>query len=208
MIRGSSVRMSFNPPADYYCEELAPLDEQVCGLIAKRKELSENNPGFPELERIESWSKQFGLDENWLRRVFASLHNERHYSPEPPIEPAGFLKFVPILKSVEIDQIIYAVTHMKQYSNASVVYIEVEVNRDEPNVRLRYANFDLAISPEYRCRMNGGSGHSKWMQHSFIVTPPLPDNLSGIEFRLSAKRFPQEPEIQELSLPEIPVTIK
>lgn len=208
MIQAPLTRMSYRPPTDYYCAELAPLDEQICGLIAKRKELSENNPGFPELERIASWSKQFGLDENWLRRVFASLYTERHYSPEPPIEPARFLKFVPILKSVEIDKVIYAATHLKQYSNASVVYVEAEVNIDEPNVRLRYAHFNLDISPEYQCRMNGGSGHSKRMQHSFIVTPPLPDDLTGIEFRLSVKRFPQEPEIQELSLPETPVTIK
>ncbi len=31
-----------------------------------------------------------------------------------PVEPTGFLKFVPILRSVVIDNMMYAVTHMKQ----------------------------------------------------------------------------------------------
>lgn len=198
--------MSFRPPTDYYCEELAPIDEQICGLLAKRKELSNNNPGFPKLDRISAWSHQYELDEDWLRRIFAYLYGEHHFVPQ--IEPAGFLKFVPILKSVEIDSVMYAVTHMKQYSNASVVYIETEVNSDEPYIRLGHVSSELSISPEYQCRFNGGSGQKKGMQHSFVVTPSLPEDLTGVEFRFSVKPYPLEPQIQELFLDESTVTIK
>lgn len=45
------MQTSFRPPTNYYCEELVPVDEQICGLLAKRKELSNNNPGFPNLDR-------------------------------------------------------------------------------------------------------------------------------------------------------------
>ena len=200
------MRMPFRPPTDYYCEELASIDEQICVLLAKRKELSNNNPGFPNLDRISAWSQQYGLDEDWLRMTFAYMYGEHHLLP--PIGPAGFLKFVPILKSVEVDSIIYAVTHMKQYSNASVVYIETEVNNDEPYVRLGHASFELFISSKYQCRPNGGCGQKKGMQHSFVVTPSLPDDLSGVEFLLSVKPFRQEPEIIELSLKDISITIK
>ena len=70
--------------------------------------------------------QKYGLNENWLRRIFAAymLYEGRL---QPPVEPTGFLKFVPILKSVDIDNMTYAVTHMKQYSNASVVYVETEI---------------------------------------------------------------------------------
>ena len=187
MRKTSLTRMSFRPPSDYYCEEVAPIDEQICGLLAKRKELSNNNPGFPNLDRISEWSQQYGLDEDWLRRIFAYMHGKHHLQTQ--IEPTEFLKFVPILKSVEVDSIMYAVTHMKQYSNSSVVYIETEVNTAEPYVRLGHANFELSISPEYQCRPNGGCGQDRGMQHSFVVTPSLPDDLTGVEFHLSVTPF-------------------
>ncbi len=185
---------------------MAPIDEQICGLLAKRKELSNNNPGFPNLDRISEWSQQYGLDEDWLQRIFAYMYGEHHL--QTLIEPTEFLNFVPILKSVEVDNIIYAVTHMKQYSNTSVVYIETEVNTVDPYVRLGHANFGLSISPDYQCRPNGGCGQDRGMQHSFVVTPSLPDDLTGVEFHLSVKPFRQEPEIEELLLTEISVTIK
>ncbi len=67
-----------------------------------------------------------------------------------------------------------AVTHMKQYSNASVVYIETEVSNAEPYVRLGQASLELLISTEYQCRPDSGCGHKKGMLHSFVVIPRLP----------------------------------
>ena len=97
----------------------------------------------------------------------AFMHGEDRL--RSPVDPAGFVKFVPVLKSVVIDNMMYAVTHMKQYSNASVVYIETEVNTAEAFVRLGHASFELFISPEYQCRQSSGCGHGKGMQHSFVV---------------------------------------
>lgn len=134
------------------------------------------------------------------------MHGEHHLLP--PVEPTGLLKFVPILKSVEIDGVMYAVTHMKQYSNASVVNIETEVKTSEPFVRLGHANFELSISPEYQCRHIGGYGQKKGIQHSFVVSPSLPDNVNGVKFHLTVIPFPEIQKIQELSLVEISVTIK
>ena len=201
------MEMPFRPPTDYYYKDLATIDEQICELLAKRKELSNNNPGFPNLELISEWSQKYGLNENWLRRIFAAyMLYEGHL--QPPVEPTGFLKFVPILKFVEIDNMTYAVTHMKQYSNVSVVYVETEINTPEPYVILGHASFELFISLEYQCRQSHGSGHGKGMQHSFIVTPALPDNVSELEFRLSVKPFPENPGFQKVSFKEITVTIK
>jgi hypothetical protein len=197
--------LRFRPPTDYYCELLAPIDEEICALFAKRKEISKDNPGFPHLALITSWCQQYGLNEDMMRSIYGYMYNEHHFLPQ--VEPAGFLKFVPILKSLEIDGVLYAVTHMKQYSNASVVYIEIEVDTAEPYVRLGHAGFELFISPEYQCRPNGGCGQKKGMQHSFVVTPALPDDVTGVGFRFTVKPFPDVPEIQ-VSLAGISVTIK
>lgn len=199
------TRLPFHPPTDYYCEELTPIDGQICELLAKRKELSDDNPGFPHLDQILAWSQQYGLNEDWLRRIFLLMYGE--HNMVTPVEPSAFLKFVPILKSVEINHVVYAVTHMKQYSNASVVYIETELNKNEPFARLAHNRVELYISPEYQCRQNGGYGQQKGMVYPFVVIPPLPDEVAGIAFNLTIKPFREIPEIQEVALEET-VTIK
>ncbi|MDR3542077.1 MAG: hypothetical protein P4L69_14075 [Desulfosporosinus sp.] len=199
------MRMPFRSPTEYYCELLAPIDEQICALLVKRKEISNDNPGFPQSDLIAAWSQQYELNEDWLRRIFAYMFGEHHFLPQ--LEPAGFLKFVPILKSVEIGGVFYAVTHMKQFSNASVLYIETEVITADPYVRFGHASFDLFISADYQCRHDSGCGQRKGMQNSFVVIPPLPDKLDGFEFFLTVK--PRVvPEIQEVYLTETTVTIK
>ena len=202
------MRMEFQPPTDYYCEQLAPIDEQICALISKRKELSENNPGFPSLELITAWCQQYELNEAMTQSLFTALYNENSFSAHFQVEPNGLLGFVSILKCVEIDSVFYSVTHMKQYDNASVVYIEIEVDNSEPYVRLGHARLDLAISPEYQCRQHRGNGIDKGMQYSFVVAPRLPDDLTNIEFRLSIKPFAEIPETLTVALSEATVSIK
>ncbi|WP_019849380.1 hypothetical protein [Desulfitobacterium sp. PCE1] len=194
----------FHPPTDYYCKELAPLDEEICSLLAKRKELSNQNPGFPDPDLISHWSQAFVLKEDWLRIVFAHLHSEKHI--HVPVEPIEFLKFIPVLRSVTVDKLSHTVTYIKQYSNASIVHIETEMITSEPFVHLGHAMFELSIAPEYLCTLNRGSGSDKTIQHSFVVTPSLPDDISEVEFHLSVKPLP-EPEFQRVLLKEITVTI-
>ena len=195
----------FHPPTDYYCSDLAPLDEEICSLLAKRQERSGENPGFPNPDLISQWSQTFGLDEDWLRTIFTCLQREEYSHAQA--EPAGFLKFIPILKSVTVDNLSHTVTYMKQYSNASIVYLETEVISSDPFVQMGHAMFKLFIAPEYLCTLNGGSGSAKTWQRAFVVTPPLPDDLSELEFHLKVKPLP-EPEFHPVPLKEADVIIK
>lgn len=195
----------FHPPTDYYCSDLAPLDEEICSLLAERQERSGENPGFPNPERLSQWSQTFGLNEDWLRTIFACLQREEHSFAQA--EPAGFLKFIPVLKSVTVDNLSHTVTYMKQYSNASIVYLETEVITSDPFVQLGHVMFELFIAPDYLCTSNGGGGSAKTRQHAFVVTPPLPDDLSGVEFCLRIKPFP-EPEFYRVPLQGVEVIIK
>jgi len=183
---------------------LAPLDEEICSLLAKRKELSNQNPGFPDPDLISQWSQAFGLKEYWLCIIFSHLLSEERI--HVPVEPIEFLKFIPVLRSVTVDKLSHTVTYIKQYSNASIVHIETEMITSEPFVHLGHAMFELSIEPEYLCTLNRGGGSDKTMQHSFVVTPPLPDDISKVEFHLRVKPLP-EPELQRVLLKEIAVTI-
>lgn len=202
------MQMPFRAPTDYYCEVLAPIDEQICALLAKRKELSQNRPGYPQLERISVWSQQYGLREDFVRMLFASFYHESSFLPR--VEPTEFVKFVPILKSVEVDGVLYAVTHMKQYRNASVVNIETVIQEDETDDRFAPSLIELTISPEYSCRSEAGFAHKKGLQHSYVVTPPLPDDISRVEFCLNIKPQPynQIPDRRVTVEKEFSVAIK
>lgn len=43
----SKRRFQFEPPTEHYDNRIGAIDEQICGLIKQRKEISSNNPGFP-----------------------------------------------------------------------------------------------------------------------------------------------------------------
>ncbi|SPF41120.1 conserved hypothetical protein [Candidatus Desulfosporosinus infrequens] len=195
----------FRPPTDYYCESLAPIDEQICALLAKRKEVFENNPGFPHLDIISSWCKQYELREDFVRRVFAGLYHEYHHFSL--VVPTEFIRFVYILKSEKIGDVLYTIPYTKQYKNASRVYVETEVDTDDIKI-----HFELFISLEHECRPEGGIRHNRNMLRTFVVTPPLPDDMSGVEFHLTIKPTinPHRvaPEMQVVAMPALKVTIK
>lgn len=207
MVEGAvdMMRRQFRAPTDYYCKALAPIDEQICALLAKRTEISQNNPGFPHPDLILSWCQQYDLKKELVGSIFASLYYEHNFLPL--IEPSGFLKFVPVLKSVEVNGVLFAVTHIKQYKNASVVYVEAEAGKDETNLRFERLHFELFISKDYVCRPDHGCASSKGIQHSFVVIPPLPDDVEGLEFRLTIKPYDEVPEPRTI-LKESAVTIK
>lgn len=71
------IRKQFRAPTDYCCKALAPIDEQICAMLAKRKEISQNNPGFPHLDMISIWCQQYELNEQLMGSIFASLYYER-----------------------------------------------------------------------------------------------------------------------------------
>lgn len=191
-------------PTDYYCEEISPIDEQICSLLAERKKISNDNPGFPPLEAISGWCQTYDLNEQIVYGIFHSLYYADDFAGF--IEPSGFLKFVPILKTVEENQVLYTITHMKQYDNASVVFVEVENRKSDPNTYFGNARLELTIAAEYKCRTSGGSGHEKGIMHYFVVTPPLPDDVSQVPFRLTIKPFQDFHEIQRFPREEVTVT--
>ena len=59
-------RMPFERPTEHY-------DEQICEMLKLRKQLSNNNPGFPPFEYIFKWAETFELYENFLKNVFGTL---------------------------------------------------------------------------------------------------------------------------------------
>ncbi|PFA62808.1 hypothetical protein CN378_17340 [Bacillus sp. AFS015802] len=174
-------RMPFERPTDYYNDKLLPIDEELCALLQKRKEISHNNPGYPKLEDIVKWAEKYDVYEDLLRSVFGVLENEEAFKPQ--IEPEEFQYYRRILQAVETEECIYTVPFIKQYSNASVVHLNIDREYDESLEKQRFHRnsfWHLEIGEGYDCRVTGGGGSQEHTSFDFIVTPPLPEDLSGL----------------------------
>jgi len=187
-------RMPFEPPTKHYDQQIEALDDQICNLIKQRKELSNNNPGFPTRELIVKWSMKYNFYEDFLNSVFSHFFNEEIY--KPVVEPKGFQKNIPMLKSFEKDGVFYTVTFVRQFKNASVVHFTIDkeyYSGKEPRGFHEHSFFDLSIEGEvvdYDCQNNFGGGSGTHHSFTYTVSPALPDNLSNIKLIFKEGKMP------------------
>ncbi|MFL0198269.1 hypothetical protein ACJDU8_22290 [Clostridium sp. WILCCON 0269] len=180
-------RISFKRPTNHYDERIKQIDEKICELIKQRKEISNNNPGYPPLEYISNWAEKYDLYDELLKSIFASLWNDKIY--RVLIEPKEFQGNLPVLKSLEMDNRLFSVISICQYSNSSIVNFNIDWNNTSDSLerQSRHTHFELSISEKYDCRMLSGTGGDGHFHYNFIVSPPLPNDISGI--RLVFKEY-------------------
>lgn len=173
-----------------YNERVQTIDEKICQLIAQRKNMSDQ-PGIPTEQLLHQWAKIFGFHEEFLVALFGILQAEDDFQPQ--IEPKGFVKMIPVLQSFTKDQLFYAITSIRQYQNASVLHVvvdhEVLDEEEEPVVHtLMGGDFMLRVKDlegtQYSCQNRGSGGFDGHTAFQFVITPPLPDKLEGIELHL------------------------
>ncbi|HDR7742977.1 TPA: chorismate mutase [Bacillus pacificus] len=179
-------RMGFERPTDYYDERLYTIDEKICALLKERKELSDGNPGFPHDEAIYKWAKQYEFYPDYLNSLFSSMMDESEFKPR--VEPTKFQKHIPVCKTYEYKGIMYTVTFIRQYANASVIYLYSDW--DSTNEVKPHSFFQLSIDDTYDCWSEGGGGTDGHMSHHFVVSPALPNNLFGISLRFKELDMP------------------
>jgi hypothetical protein len=190
MAYGSSgIKMRFTRPTDHYDEKVTKIDEQICDLVKQRKEISSNDPGYPPFEYITGWAEKYGLYEDLLKSIFSTLWQENIY--KPTVEPEGFQKIVPVLKTIEVENKLYTVIAMRQYMNASIIIFNIEWDSTSDSLedQSMHMHYELFINADYDCRVIDGSGSSGHSHNNFLVFPRLPDDLSGIELTLKQYRF-------------------
>lgn len=176
----------FVPPTDYYDIGITEIDEQICGLLQRRRELSNGNPGFPTMDLIRHWSEKYDLSENYLTALFSSMLSEAHF--KPTVEPVNFQKNIPVLKGIDKEQIFYSVSMISQYENASKLYLNSihQAGQDQEAWQHHdYTYFELTViglEETYETRHVGGSGSLESEIHEFIISPALPDDLTAVQF--------------------------
>ncbi|PEC85326.1 hypothetical protein CN468_28240 [Bacillus cereus] len=183
-------QMTFERPTDYYDDRLYTIDEKICELLKERKELSGGDPGFPHDEAIYKWAKQYGFYPDYLNSLFSSMMDEGEFKPR--VEPTTFKKHIPVFKTYEDKGIMYTVTFIRQYANASVVYLysDWDSTNEAFNEVKPHSFFQLSIDDPYDCWPEGGGGTDGHLSHHFVISPALPDNLSGISLRFKEHNIP------------------
>ncbi|WP_078394755.1 hypothetical protein [Shouchella patagoniensis] len=188
---------AFTPPVDYYDESIKEIDEKICSLIRERKNRTNDDPGFPTQSLIGKWATKYRFYDGYLNDLFVTLLNEDMH--KPIIEPKEYLKNVPVMKSFEKDGLFYAVTFIRQYQNASIVYFTIDKehsNRNhDPHTYEEFRHFILSIKEgktDYDCALRSGNGSDGHMSYSFIVSPPLPVHETEMELIFSEVDFPYE----------------
>ncbi len=182
-------KLPFERPREHYEENIFSIDERICELIQKRKELSGNNPGFPPIEYIQDWAKKYGLYEDLLNALFGTLCADEQFRPQ--VEPSGFQRYIPVLKSVVKGHSLYSVTFIRQYENASVVNFNIDWDEAEDSLGDHHHFWELYINEDYHCTMEFGGGSGEHLNNNFTVSPRLPDDVSGLQliFRESEEPF-------------------
>lgn len=169
----------------YNDSRLVTIDEQICALLQQRKEQAAHTPGLPSDDTISKWAQQYGFDDTFLALFFQLIKSEKYYTSK--VEPSGFRHYIPVLKTVEKGERLYTVSYVRQYDNASVVQLLIDWDeQQEPQLtiqqKLERKHFGLYIDASYECRSKGTGGSNGHESSTYVVTPPLPDDLRGLHF--------------------------
>lgn len=91
------------------------------------------------------------------------------------------------MKAIEKDERLYAITFIRQFDNASVIYLTIDwdaPNISDPLEEMRRSRSEgalyLYINDNFDCRTTGKRGSEGHFTHKFIVSPALPDDLTGL----------------------------
>lgn len=178
--------MSFEPPTDRYDERVAGIDEQICELVKERKERAEGNPGFPMQTFVNEWAQKYDFSAMFLNSIFSTLYFEEMHGPV--IEPENFIKNVSVMRTKEANDGFYSILWMRQFENASVVYLNV--SQTEEGYMKFHTLTIIGTDEEYNCRNEGGGGSDGNLTYTFIVTPALPEDISNYQFVINESEVP------------------
>ena len=170
----------FDFPNNPYEEKNYLIGEQLCQSLKQCKMIFDKDPFFSFSRYIPYWSKNFVLYKDLIETVIEAVRNSEEFKPR--IKPNEFKKNIPVFKSIEKGQCLYSVPFIRQYKNASIVQFNIDrVPNDRLNSQHIDSYFELSLGEQYECRRANSSDSMDHSSINFIVSPALPDDLSGIE---------------------------
>ncbi|MTH53409.1 hypothetical protein GKZ89_08265 [Bacillus mangrovi] len=167
---------------------LNEISREICRFIGLRKEAAAGTFHMPSDEDFSRWAQEFGLEQEMLEAVFLALENEEQYQEK--VEPEGFRKLLPVMKTAEAGGSFYTITYIRQFENASTVFLHADWEEEDHQHLKGIDHFSMQIDERFSCRFEGGGGGDGTYTHRFIVSPALPDDLRGISLLFTETEDP------------------
>lgn len=178
-------RMPIRGMQNEYNDEAKRVDEQILELYRQRKAVSGGKNLFPDTEMVERWSAQLGLEASEIRFILSNLNEarpRRHFWEEP----GALLGVLPIMKTTLQEDAEYTLTHAMQHEKLSIVTLEIRYLKETVGHVNVNAELMLAVvgDTDYEIDGHGAHGGGAHLQMQFMVSPPLPEEISSVEFSL------------------------
>lgn len=162
-------------------------------LLLKRVAYKEGN-------FFDTWTERYEME---LPQISLFLHSlSDGINPAMPNELGELLNVVPIMKKSAVDECQYTLTHAMQHENGSVVEVEINCNDAVDNNVFIKPQLLLEVigGRDYSVRRQGSHGSGTKAQIRFLIIPPLPHHIDGIQFSLVPCAIPFEHRPKELVL--------
>ncbi|MEK8211186.1 hypothetical protein [Paenibacillus sp. FSL L8-0463] len=195
-------RMPLRGIPNDYNDEARVIDEQILRLVQQRKALSGGRGLFPEEEAMNQLAAESGLEVSEISLILSNLNEarpRRHFWDEP----GPLLGVLAIMKTTLDGDFEYMLTHSMQYEKLSIVTLEIKclkemVERVHINPMLKLA---VLSETSYEVENHGANGGGAHVHMQFMISPPLPEDLSTTQFSLvpGSSRF-QRPAFEEVKL--------
>lgn len=196
--------MPFHPPTDHYDERLKDLDEKISALVAERHAISDGNPGFPRPAYLNDWADKYGTPLSLLQTLFMMLHRPPDFRER--VQPDQFLRFAPVMAAQQHNDILVTVPYIRQHNNSSLVTVELE-GVGLYGTSFQHLDVKLSING-YDTMSHNGQSHDGYASHTFIVTPPIPDDeIPHLNMTVEFESRPF-PHVEEAPRPIPPTTVR
>ncbi|OZB94434.1 hypothetical protein [Paenibacillus sp. XY044] len=184
-----------------YDEEIRAVDTQLIELLNHRKALAKGRRCFPPMVVLKEFEEKSGLKPPYLNWLFHSINGGFHRTrTDGPGELQGILQ---IMKTTVQEGYQYMITHAMQHEHGSIVHIEIrpqKIDNDSPDFHPRLQLEVTCPDVEYSVHRNGSRGGGGASSMSFLVEPPLPEQLDTVHFALIPFEEPMEFRRREIFL--------
>lgn len=130
--------------------------------------------------------QKYNLSVMFLNSFFSTLYFEDMH--EPMIQLQNFIKNISIMRTKEVNDGFYSILWMRQFENASVVYLNISMSE---GLHTKFHSLSITgTDEEFKCRSEGGGGSDGNVTYTYVVTPALSGDISRYCFVVNESKVP------------------
>ena len=105
-------------------DQLELIDKSIAKLLAGRERLTEGVWFIQPRNLVEEWADEYSIQPDLLFWIFNPFSHRQQVSR--PVDIGELQTVVPLMKRKLVSGCVFALTHVDQYPNASIVHLTVK----------------------------------------------------------------------------------